>query len=84
EVTTADIDRVAAIVADRGVRAVFVESSVSGQTLEAVLAAARNRGAEISIGGELFSDAAGAAGTPEGTYVGMLRANTDRIVAGLR
>ncbi|AUS80547.1 manganese transporter [Actinoalloteichus sp. AHMU CJ021] len=84
EATTADIDRVAALIAERGVRAVFVESSVSGQSLEAVLAAAGSRGAEVTVGGELFSDAAGAEGTPEGTYVGMVRANVDQLVEGLR
>ncbi len=84
EATTGDIDRVAATVADRGVRSVFVESSVSRQTLDAVIAAARSRGSPIAVGGELFSDAAGAAGTAEGSYIGMLRANTERIVAGLR
>lgn len=84
EATTADIERVTAVLVERGVRSVFVESSVSGQTLQAVLAAARSRGADIAIGGELFSDAAGAAGTDEGTYVGMLRTNTDLIVTGLR
>ena len=84
EATTGDIDRVAATVTDRGVRSLFVESSVSRQTLDAVIAAARSRGSPITVGGELFSDAAGAAGTPEGTYVGMLRSNTDKIVVGLR
>lgn len=84
EATTGDIDRVAATGTARGVRSLFVESSVSRQTLEAVIAAARSRGSSITVGGELFSDAAGTAGTPEGTYIGMLRANTDKIVAGLR
>jgi len=88
EATTGDVERVAATVAQRGVRSVFVESSVSGQTLQAVIAAARSLGSDsdigVGVGGELFSDAAGAAGTREGTYAGMLRANTDRIVAGLR
>jgi manganese/zinc/iron transport system substrate-binding protein len=84
EATTADVDRVAELVADRGVRAVFVESSVPRQTIEAVIAAARERGGDVGIGGELFSDAAGEAGTREGTYVGMVRANIDRITEGLR
>jgi len=83
EATTGDIDRVAATVADRGVRSVFVESSVSRQTLDAVIAAARSRGSPITVGGELFSDAAGSTGTAEGTYIGMLRANTDKIVTGV-
>lgn len=84
EATTADVDRVAGLIADRGVRAVFVESSVPQQTINAVLAAARERGAEVEVGGELFSDAAGEQGTPEGTYVGMVRSNIDAIAEALR
>jgi len=84
EATTADIERVAGTIADRGVKAVFVESSVPPQTIDAVLASARKRGQDAIIGGELFSDAAGREGTPEGTYVGMLRSNVKHLVEGLR
>jgi manganese/zinc/iron transport system substrate-binding protein len=83
EATTSDIDRVAALLAERGVRAVFIESSVPRRTIEAVVAAARQRGARVRVGGELFADAAGDAGTPEGTYLGMLGHNVDTIVEGL-
>jgi manganese/zinc/iron transport system substrate-binding protein len=83
EATTADVERVAQLVAERGVPAVFVESSVPRQTIDALLAAAAQRGAQIHIGGELYTDAAGNPGTPEGTYIGMLRANADRIADGL-
>lgn len=83
EATTADIERVAALIAGRGVRAVFVESSVPPQTIDAVLAAARERGARVRLGGELYSDAAGDPGTAAGTYVGMVEANVRRLVEGL-
>jgi manganese/zinc/iron transport system substrate-binding protein len=83
EATTADIERVAGVIADRGVKAVFVESAVSRQTIDAVLAAARRRGQQARVGGELFADAAGDEGTPEGTYVGMVRHNAELIAAGL-
>ncbi len=84
EATTADIERVAGIIAERDVKAVFVESAVSRQTIDAVLAAARRRGQEARVGGELFADAAGDEGTPEGTYAGMVRHNAELIAAGLR
>ena len=84
EATTADVERVARTIAERGVKAVFVESSVPPQTIEAVLASARRQGGNARIGGELFSDAAGDEGTPEGTYEGMVRHNVDAIVEGLR
>ena len=84
EATTADIERVAGVIADREVRSVFIESSVPRQTIEAVIAAAREQGQQTSLGGELFSDAAGDEGTPEGTYVGMVAHNARTIGAGLR
>lgn len=84
EATTGDVQRVARLIADRDVPAVFIESSVPRQTIDAVLAAARRLGADARVGTELFTDAAGDDGTPEGTYVGMLRANADRIAQGLR
>ncbi len=84
EATTASVQRIAKVIADRDVKAAFIESSVPRQTIDAVLAAARRLGAEVRIGGELFSDAAGDPGTAEGTYVGMVRANADTIAQGLR
>ena len=63
--------------------AIFVESSVPHRTIEAVREAVRGAAANVEIGGTLFSDAMGEPGTPEGTYVGMVRYNVDTIVEGL-
>lgn len=79
-----DVERVVDLVVDRQVKAIFVESSVSRRSIEAVVAASAHRGHTVTIGGELFSDAMGAAGTPEGTYVGMVRHNVDTIVEALK
>lgn len=79
-----DVDRVVDLVVGRGIKAIFVESSVPRRSIEAVQAACRARGHEVAIGGQLFSDAMGAAGTPEGTYPGMVRANVNTIVEALR
>ena len=38
----------------------------------------------ITVGGQLFSDAMGAEGTPKGNYLGMVRHNVDTIVNALR
>lgn len=83
EATTADIKRVANVVCDRKLNAVFVESSLPKQTIESVLAAAKRCGQQAQIGGELFSDSAGSAGTPEATYEGMFRHNFELITQGL-
>ena len=69
---------------ERKIKAVFVETSVSDQNVRALLEGCQARGHAVVIGGTLFSDAMGAADTPEGTYVGMVRHNIDTIVEGLR
>ncbi|HEX2252860.1 MAG TPA: zinc ABC transporter substrate-binding protein [Thermoanaerobaculia bacterium] len=79
-----DVERVVDLVVERGVPAMFVESSVPRRSIEAVQAAVRDRGGEVTIGGELHSDSLGAAGTPAGTYPGMVRANVETIVEALR
>lgn len=79
-----DVERVVDFVVEREVPAIFVESSVSPRAIEAVQAAVRDRGHEVRIGGELFSDAMGAKDTPEGTYEGMVRHNVETIVEALR
>lgn len=83
EAGTADVTQLAEFIATRRVPAIFVESSVPTRSIEAVQAAVRARGFEVAIGGELFSDAMGSAGTPEGTYPGMVRHNIDVIVKAL-
>lgn len=83
EASVADIRDVAEAVVAAGVPAVFVETTINPRTIAAMLEAVRAAGREARIGGTLFSDAMGEAGTPEGTYIGMLRANTIAIVAGL-
>jgi manganese/zinc/iron transport system substrate-binding protein len=79
-----DVERVVDLVVDAGVPAIFVESSVSPRTVEAVRAAAADRGHPLALGGELYSDALGADGTPAGTYVGMVRHNVETIVEALQ
>ena len=71
------------LVIARGVKALFVESSVSPKAIEAVLDDLRRRGHDVKLGGKLFSDAMG--GDPETShYVGMVRANVRTIVEALR
>ncbi len=71
-------------ITDRGIKAVFVESSVPPKAIESVVRGCHDKGHEVVIGGELFSDAMGAEGTPEGTYLGMVRHNVNTIVSALR
>ncbi|MBP7147525.1 MAG: zinc ABC transporter substrate-binding protein [Acidobacteria bacterium] len=78
-----DVQRVVDLVVTRRVPAVFIESSVPRRSIEAVQGACRERGHEVAIGGQLYSDSLGARGTGEGTYVGMVRANVRTIVEAL-
>lgn len=67
----------------RKIGAVFVESSVSDRSIRALIEGAAAQGHEVRIGGELFSDAMGAEGSYEGTYIGMLDHNITTIARAL-
>lgn len=79
-----DLNTLVDVLVARKIPAVFVESSVSRRSIEALIAGAESKGHHVTLGGELFSDAMGAAGTPEGTYIGMVRHNVDTIVEALQ
>ena len=83
EAGIADVQELATFIAERRIPAIFVESSVSSRSIEAVKAAVNSKGFNVKIGGQLFSDAMGTDGTPEGTYIGMVRHNIDTITAAL-
>ena len=78
-----DINRLVDLLVERGIEAVFVESSVAEKNVRALVEGARSRGAEVSIGGELFSDAMGEPGSYRGTYVGMIDHNVTTITRAL-
>lgn len=78
-----DLRRLIDVIVARKVKAVFVESSVSPRSIEALVAGVRGSGHEVALGGTLYSDALGAEGTPEGTYLGMVRHNVDTVVEAL-
>ncbi len=79
-----DIRRMVELITSRGVKAVFVESSVPKRSIEAVVEGCKAQGHPVVIGGELFSDAMGEPGTPAGTYPGMVRHNVETIVQALK
>jgi len=79
-----DVKQLVDLLVERQIKAVFIESSVPRQSIEAVVEGAAARNHQVVIGGELYSDALGESGTPEGTYIGMFKHNVDTIVAALR
>ncbi|HKK76890.1 MAG TPA: zinc ABC transporter substrate-binding protein [Saprospiraceae bacterium] len=70
-------------IVEKEIRSVFVETSVSEKNINSIVEGCRQKGHEVRIGGNLYSDAMGPAGSPEGTYIGMVKANVKTMVEGL-
>lgn len=83
EVGLRDLSDLVDTLCARRVPAVFVESSVSPRAIRSVVEGCRRRGRELAVGGELYSDAMGDAGTPEGTFPGMVTHNMRTVVSAL-
>lgn len=77
------IEQLVEMLAARRIPAVFVESTIPDRSVRALVAGAAARGHAVVIGGELYSDAMGAPGTYEGTYVGMIDHNVTLIARAL-
>ena len=78
-----DINRLVDLIVERKIGAIFVETSVSDKNVKALIEGAASKGATVKIGGSLFSDAMGKAGTYEGTYIGMIDHNATTIARAL-
>jgi manganese/zinc/iron transport system substrate-binding protein len=83
EAGVAKIRELVELTVSRKIPAIFVETSVSDRNVQAVIEGAKARGHALKIGGELFSDALGAAGAYEGTYIGMVDHNATVIARAL-
>ena len=79
-----DVQELADFITKRKLPAIFVESSVPEKNVKALQEAVKARGYDVSIGGELFSDAMGDEGSFEGTYIGMLTHNINTIIDALK
>lgn len=78
-----DLNKLVDTIVSRKIGAVFVETSVADKNVKALIEGAKSRGVSVKIGGELFSDAMGAPGTYEGTYIGMIDHNVTTITRAL-
>lgn len=83
EAGTQDVQALAQFIVERQIPAIFVESSVPADTIEAVQTAVQNQGFNVTIGGELFSDALAEDGHEAATYTGMLRYNARTLAEAL-
>jgi manganese/zinc/iron transport system substrate-binding protein len=79
-----DVTNLVDEIVDRQIKAVFVESSVSSRSIEAVVAGCQERGFEVSEGGTLYSDALGPKDSGADTYIGMVRYNVTTIKNALK
>ena len=79
-----DVQNLSKLIIAKKVKAIFVETSVPKRTIEALQQAVLSEGFQVEIGGTLYSDALGNAGTEEGTYIGMFRYNVHTIVEALK
>lgn len=78
DVRTSDLMRLNEVIQTYKIPVVFIESTINPKLLKQVAA---DNG--ISIGGKLYSDSLGDKDSPAGTYLDMVRYNTDVIVGGL-
>ena len=79
-----DIANIIDIIMLNNIKAIFVETSVSEKSINAVIIGCREKGHDVRIGGYLYSDAMGEFGTEEGTYIGMFEKNVNTIVEALK
>ena len=85
ETGVGDIQRTAQFVVEQGIPVLFVESSISPDTIEAVQAAIEAEGGAVRVGvRELYSDAMGMPGTFGGAYIGMIAENVYTILQSYR
>ncbi|WP_081739878.1 metal ABC transporter solute-binding protein, Zn/Mn family [Paenibacillus sp. JCM 10914] len=83
EIGLSDINETIQTLLEHNIPAVFVESSINPASINAVIEGAAKKGLKVKLGGELYSDAMGTAGTDEGTYIGMYRHNVETIYHAL-
>ncbi len=79
-----EINELVDFLVERKLPAVFIETSVSDRNVRALVEGTQSRGHQVTVGGELYSDALGGPETPGATYVGMVRHNVRTMVQALK
>lgn len=78
-----DVSRMVRFIIENEIPAIFLETSIAPRSVQSLMNGVRERGGHVELGGELFSDAMGARGSEEGTYIGMVRFNINTIAGAL-
>ncbi len=84
EAGTQDVSSLAEYIASNRIKAIFIESSVPPKTIEALQAAVKAKGFDVTIGGELYSDSLGDVESATETYIKTITHNIDTIVDALK
>lgn len=84
EASTADVSDLATLIAQRQIKAIFLESSLSSKSVEALQAAVQAQGFQVSIGGQLYSDSLGDESSGHDSYIATVKANIDTITSALK
>lgn len=77
------MDELADMIKTNKIPAVFTETSVPEKNINALIARAQTGDHAVTRGPALYSDAMGAEGTYESTYIGMMEHNVRNITAAL-
>jgi manganese/zinc/iron transport system substrate-binding protein len=77
-----DVNRLIELVRDKGIKALFIETSVNN-TLNEIIKKVAAQG-KAKIGGSLYSDSLGEPGTPTGDYIGVMKHNVSMMVQAMR
>ncbi|MCP3659208.1 MAG: zinc ABC transporter solute-binding protein [Bacteroidetes bacterium] len=79
-----DVSDLIQFIIQRKIKAIFIETSVPEKPIRAVIEGCKNNNHEVILGGPIYSDAMGPQNSKDGTYIGMLEANVNTIVRGLK
>lgn len=79
-----DISNLVNTIVDRQIPSVFIESSVSPRSIQAVIEGCKKEGFETQLGGTLYSDALGPPDSDADTYVKMVRHNVKTLREALQ
>lgn len=84
EAGLAEINKLVDQIVKRKVRSVFVETIVSERNMQSLIEGCKARGHDVTIGGELYSDALGSPSSPGANYPSMMRHNVGILVASFQ
>ncbi len=76
---TSDVIRVNKVISEHKLPAIFMESTINPKLLQQLA-----KDNDIKIGGKLYADSLGDKDGPAGSYIKMIRHNTDVIVTALK